>query len=136
MGTSFHPLSRIGKYVARPTRRRARGQPSQKQADSVDVFPTRRCRRPGGPCAIESFPEAKSAPPDTGAGVEWPFLSGGIEAMSILLIVLGGVALLAVVGAAVGYYLIKKYLTRSQEGVHSTMSDIVEEIDSYQEKTQ
>lgn len=56
--------------------------------------------------------------------------------MSILLIVLGGVALLAVVGAAVGYYLIKKYLTRSQEGVHSTMSDIVEEIDSYQEKTQ
>lgn len=56
--------------------------------------------------------------------------------MQILLYVLGGLALLLVVAAAVGYGYLRRYLARAQEGVEGTMSEIVEEIDSYQEKTQ
>lgn len=56
--------------------------------------------------------------------------------MKILLLVLGGILLLLAVAAVIGYLYMKKYLERSQEGVRATMSEIGEEIDSYQEKTQ
>lgn len=56
--------------------------------------------------------------------------------MEILLYVLGGLLLLAALGAVYLYFRMKRYLARSQERVQGTMSDIMEEIDSYQEKTQ
>lgn len=56
--------------------------------------------------------------------------------MQLLLLTLGGLLLLAVIGAVVLYFYVKKYLKRSQEGAEETMSEIAEEIDSYREKTQ
>lgn len=56
--------------------------------------------------------------------------------MKLVLYVLGGLLALLAVGGVYGYLRLKRYLARSQEGVQGTVSDIVEEIDSYQEKTQ
>lgn len=56
--------------------------------------------------------------------------------LQILFIVLGGLALLLLAGGVIGFFWVKRYLARSQEGVKDTMSDIAEEIDSFQEKTQ
>lgn len=56
--------------------------------------------------------------------------------MRILLYALGGLLVLIAVGGVYGYIRLKNYLARSQEGAQGTMSDIAEEIDSYQEKTQ
>ena len=56
--------------------------------------------------------------------------------MRILLFALGGLLVLVTVGAVYLFWRMKHYLGRSEEGVQSTMSDIVEEIDSFQEKTQ
>lgn len=56
--------------------------------------------------------------------------------MRLAFYVLGGFVVVLAAGGIYGYLRLKRYLARSQEGVQSTMSDIVEEIDSYQEKTQ
>lgn len=56
--------------------------------------------------------------------------------MRILLYVMGGLLLLAALGTVYLYFRMKQYLARSQDGVQGTTSEIIEEIDSYQEKTQ
>lgn len=56
--------------------------------------------------------------------------------MGILFLVLGGLLLLALIGALVLYFYMRNYLKRSEEGIEGTMTEIAEEIDSYQEKTQ
>lgn len=56
--------------------------------------------------------------------------------MQILLYALGGLLLVAIIAAVYLFFRMKRYLARSREGVPGTMSDIVEEIDSYQGKTQ
>lgn len=56
--------------------------------------------------------------------------------MQILLYALGGLLLLTVLGAVYLFFRMKRYLARSREGVQGTASEIAEEIDSYQEKTQ
>lgn len=56
--------------------------------------------------------------------------------MKIVLYVLGGLLLLVVVAALFLYFRMRAYLARSREGVQGTMSEIAEEIESYQEKTQ
>lgn len=56
--------------------------------------------------------------------------------VNIVLYVLGGLLLLVAVAALILYLRMKKYLAKSHQGMRSTMSEIAEEIDSYQEKTQ
>lgn len=56
--------------------------------------------------------------------------------MHIVLYVLGGLLLLVAIAAVILYFRMKRYLARSHEGLQSTMSEIAEEIESYQEKTQ
>jgi hypothetical protein len=53
-----------------------------------------------------------------------------------LLIGLGGLLLIFAVAAVVFFVRMKRYLAKAQEGVEGTASEIVEEIDSYQTKTQ
>lgn len=56
--------------------------------------------------------------------------------MKIVLYVLGGLLLLVGVAAVFLYFRMRAYLRRSPEGIQGTMSEIAEEIDNYQEKTQ
>ena len=56
--------------------------------------------------------------------------------MQYLLLGLGGLVLIAVVAAVVLYFRMKSYLRKAQQGVQGTSSEIMEEIDSYQSKTQ
>lgn len=56
--------------------------------------------------------------------------------MRIVFYALGALLLLVVAGGIYAYLRLKRYLASTQEGAQSTMSEIVEEIDSYQEKTQ
>jgi hypothetical protein len=56
--------------------------------------------------------------------------------MTFLLIGLGGLALIVLIGAVVFFFRMRSYLAKAQEGVEGTASEIVEEIDSYQTKTQ
>jgi hypothetical protein len=56
--------------------------------------------------------------------------------MRILLLVLGGLLVFVALAALVLYLRMRSYLARSQGGIQSTVSEIAEEIDSYQEKTQ
>jgi hypothetical protein len=56
--------------------------------------------------------------------------------VTFLLIGLGGLLLILAIGAVVFYYRMKSYLAKAHDGVEGTASEIVEEIDSYQSKTQ
>lgn len=56
--------------------------------------------------------------------------------MTFLLIGLGGLLLILAIGAVVFYFRMKSYLAKAHDGVEGTASEIVEEIDSYQSKTQ
>lgn len=56
--------------------------------------------------------------------------------MQILLYALGGLLLLVAIGALLLFFRAKRYLAESREGLEGTASGIIEEIDSYQEKTQ
>lgn len=56
--------------------------------------------------------------------------------MRILLLALGGLLLVIAIGAVFLYFRMKSYIAKAQEGVQGTASEIVEEIDSYQTKTQ
>ncbi|MGH9778953.1 MAG: hypothetical protein ACRD5I_11140 [Candidatus Acidiferrales bacterium] len=56
--------------------------------------------------------------------------------MTFLLIGVGGLLLILAIGAAVFYFRMKSYLAKAHDGVEGTASEIVEEIDSYQSKTQ
>lgn len=56
--------------------------------------------------------------------------------MKILLYALGGLLLLALAAGVYLYVRMRRFLAASQEGVQGTASEIVEEIESYQEKTQ
>jgi hypothetical protein len=56
--------------------------------------------------------------------------------MRILLYALGGLLLVAVAAALYLFVRMRRYLRKAQEGVEGTASEIMEEIDSYQEKTQ
>lgn len=56
--------------------------------------------------------------------------------MTFLLIGLGGLLLILAIGAVVFYFRMKSYLAKAHEGMEGTASEIVEEIDSYQTKTQ
>ena len=56
--------------------------------------------------------------------------------MHIVLYALGGLLLLAAIGAVVLFLRMRKYLASSQESVEGTVSEIAGEIESYQEKTQ
>ncbi len=56
--------------------------------------------------------------------------------MQFLLLGLGGLLLILVVAAVVLYFRMRNYLHKAQQGVTGTASEIVEEIDSYQSKTQ
>jgi len=49
---------------------------------------------------------------------------------------LGGLLLIMVIAAVVLYFRMKNYLHKAHGGVEGTASKIVEEIDSYQSKTQ
>ena len=53
-----------------------------------------------------------------------------------LVLGLGGLLLIVAVAAVVLYFRMKSYLHKAQGGVEGTASKIVEEIDSYQSKTQ
>src|SRR3990172_9047867 len=56
--------------------------------------------------------------------------------MRVLLYVLGGLLLIAVAAALYLYFRMRRYLAKSQQRVQGTASELIEEIDSYQEKTQ
>jgi len=56
--------------------------------------------------------------------------------VTFLLIGLGGLLLILAIGAVVFYFRMKSYLAKAHDGVEGTASEIVEEIDSYQSKTQ
>ncbi len=56
--------------------------------------------------------------------------------MQFLLFGLGGLLLILVIAAVVLYFRMKNYLHKARQGVTGTASEIVEEIDSYQSKTQ
>ncbi|MEE8201047.1 MAG: hypothetical protein V3R29_07740 [Candidatus Acidoferrales bacterium] len=56
--------------------------------------------------------------------------------MQILLYALGGLLVLVAVASVLLYFRAKRYLAESQEGLKGTASGIIEEIDSYHEKTQ
>jgi len=56
--------------------------------------------------------------------------------MRILLYALGGLLLIAVAAALYLFFRLRRYLRKAQGGVEGTASEIIEEIDSYQEKTQ
>jgi len=56
--------------------------------------------------------------------------------VQFLLLGLGGLLLILAVAAVVLYFRMKNYLHKAQEGVTGTASDVIEEIDSYQSKTQ
>lgn len=56
--------------------------------------------------------------------------------MRFLLLGLGGLLLIVAIAAIVLYFRMKNYLHKAQQGVTGTASEIVEEIDSYQSKTQ
>jgi len=56
--------------------------------------------------------------------------------MRVLLYVLGGLLLIAVAAALYLYFRMRRYLKKAQGGVEGTASEIIDEIDSYQEKTQ
>ena len=53
-----------------------------------------------------------------------------------LVLGLGGLLLIVAIAAVMLYFRMKNYLHKAQHGVTGTASDIVEEIDSYQSKTQ
>ncbi|MGH9789276.1 MAG: hypothetical protein ACRD4U_11310 [Candidatus Acidiferrales bacterium] len=59
-----------------------------------------------------------------------------MEGLTFLLIGLGGLLLILAIGAVVFYFRMKRYLAKAHDGVEGTASEIVEEIDSYQSKTQ
>ncbi|MGH9778000.1 MAG: hypothetical protein ACRD5I_06280 [Candidatus Acidiferrales bacterium] len=59
-----------------------------------------------------------------------------MEGWTFLLIGLGGLLLILAIGAVLFYFRMKSYLAKAHEGVEGTASEIVEEIDSYQSKTQ
>ena len=59
-----------------------------------------------------------------------------MEGLTFLLIGLGGLLLILAIGALVFYFRMKSYLAKAHGGVEGTASEIVEEIDSYQSKTQ
>ncbi len=59
-----------------------------------------------------------------------------MEGLTFLLIGLGGLLLILAIGAVVFYVRMKRYLAKAHDGVEGTASEIVEEIDSYQSKTQ
>jgi hypothetical protein len=56
--------------------------------------------------------------------------------VTFLLIGVGGLLLILAIGAVVFYFRMKSYLAKAHGGVEGTASEIVEEIDSYQSKTQ
>lgn len=56
--------------------------------------------------------------------------------LQFLLLGLGGLLLILVIAAVVLYFRMKNYLHKAQEGVTGTASEVIEEIDSYQSKTQ
>lgn len=56
--------------------------------------------------------------------------------MQVLLYALGGLLLVGVIAAVYLYVRMRRYLARAQDGVQGAASEIIEEIDSYQEKTQ
>lgn len=56
--------------------------------------------------------------------------------MRVLLYALGGLLLVALGGALYLFFRMRRYLSKTQDGVEGTASEIIEEIDSYQEKTQ
>lgn len=78
----------------------------------------------------------KHLPPSASAVVQWHPLEGTSFRMRILLLVLGGLLVFVALAALVLYLRMRSYLARSQGGIQSTVSEIAEEIDSYQEKTQ
>ncbi len=59
-----------------------------------------------------------------------------MEGLTYLFIGLGGLALIVLIGAVVFFFRMRSYLAKAHEGVEGTASEIVEEIDSYQTKTQ
>ena len=59
-----------------------------------------------------------------------------MEGLTFLLIGVGGLLLILAIGAVVFYFRMKRYLAKAHDGVEGTASEIVEEIDSYQTKTQ
>lgn len=56
--------------------------------------------------------------------------------MRVLLYALGALLLVAIGAALYLYFRMRRYLAKSQQGVQGTASELMEEIDSYQEKTQ
>lgn len=56
--------------------------------------------------------------------------------VQFLLLGLGGLLLVLAIAAVVLYFRMKNYLHKAQEGVTGTASEVIEEIDSYQSKTQ
>ena len=56
--------------------------------------------------------------------------------MRFLLIGLGGLLLIFAIAAVVFFFRMRRYLAKAQEGVEGTASEVIEEIDSYQSKTQ
>ncbi len=59
-----------------------------------------------------------------------------MEGWTFLLLGLGGLLLILAIGAVVFYFRMRSYLAKAHDGVEGTASEIVEEIDSYQSKTQ
>jgi len=56
--------------------------------------------------------------------------------MKILLYALGALLLVAIGAALYLFFRMRRYLQKAQQGVQGTASEIIEEIESYQEKTQ
>ena len=59
-----------------------------------------------------------------------------MHGLTYLFIGLGGLALILLIGAVVFFIRMKRYLAQAQQGVEGTASEVIEEIDSYQSKTQ
>jgi hypothetical protein len=63
-------------------------------------------------------------------------VASGADDVTWLLLGLGGLLLILAIAAVVFFFRMKRYLAKAQEGVEGTASEVIEEIDSYQTKTQ